>query len=83
MPRRCFHSRRLLLAALAYTLMIHLRRLALHGTELERTYMATIRTKLLKIGVAVGRNTRRVRVLMASHHPLRHVFFAAAQALAP
>lgn len=74
---------RLLLAALAYTLMIHLRRLALHGTELERACTATIRTKLLKIGAAVVRNTRRVRVLMAAHHPLKHVFFAAAQALAP
>lgn len=74
---------RLLLAALAYTLMIHLRRLALHGTELERACTATIRTKLLKIGAAIVRNTRRVRVLMASHHPLRHVFFTAARALAP
>lgn len=74
---------RLLLAALAYTLMIRLRRLALHGTELERACTATIRTKLLKIGAALVRNTRRIRVLMASHHPLRHVFFAAAQALAP
>lgn len=74
---------RVLLAALAYTLMIHLRRLALQGTELERACTATIRTKLLKIGAAVVRNTRRVRVLMASHHPLRHVFFTAAQSLAP
>ena len=74
---------RLLLAGLAYTLMIHLRRLALRGTELERACTATIRTKLLKVGAAIVRNTRRVRVLMASHHPLRHVFFAAAHALAP
>lgn len=74
---------RLLLAALAYTLMIRLLRLALQGTELERARTATIRVKLLKIGAAIVRNTRRVRVLMASHHPLRHVFFAAAQALAP
>lgn len=74
---------RLLLAGLAYTLMIQLRRLALHGTELERACTATIRMKLLKIGAALVCNTRRVRVLMASHHPLKHVFFAAAQALAP
>lgn len=74
---------RLLLAALAYTLMIHLRRLALHCTELSRACTATIRTKLLKIGAAVVRNTRRVRLLMASHHPLKQVFFAAARALAP
>jgi hypothetical protein len=74
---------RLLLAALAYTLMVNLRRLALCGTELERACTATIRTKLLKIGAAVVRNTRRVRLLLASHHPLKHVFVAAAQALAP
>lgn len=72
-------------ASLAYTLMIHLRRLAPHGTELERACTATIRVKLLKIGAAIVRNSRPVRVLMASlsHHPLRQVFFAATQALAP
>lgn len=74
---------RLLLAALAYTLMINLRRLALRGTELERACTATIRTKLLKIGAAIVRNTRRVRVLLASSHPLKHVFITAAHALAP
>jgi hypothetical protein len=74
---------RLLLAALAYTLMINLRRLALHGTELERACTTTIRVKLLKIGAAVVRNTRRVRVLLASQHPLKHVFLSAARALAP
>lgn len=74
---------RLLLAALAYTLMINLRRLALKGTELARACTATIRTKLLKIGAAVVRNTRRVRVLLASAHPMKHVFIAAARALSP
>ena len=74
---------RLLLAALAYTLMINLRRLALKGTELERACAATIRTKLLKIGAAVLRNTRRVRLLLASQHPLKHVFVIASRALAP
>lgn len=74
---------RLLLAALAYTLMIHLRRLALKGTELERACADTIRIKLLKIGAAVVRNTRRVRLLLASSHPLKHVFLTAARALAP
>jgi hypothetical protein len=74
---------RLLLAALAYTLMINLRRLALVGTELERACTATIRVKLLKIGAAIVRNTRRVRVLLASQHPLKHVFLSAARALAP
>ena len=74
---------RLLLAALAYTLMQRLRELALKGTELERATAATIRVRLLKIGAAILRNTRRVRVLLASHHPLRSVFLSAARALAP
>lgn len=74
---------RLLLAALAYTLMINLRRLALQGTELAQACTATIRTKLLKIGAAVLRNTRRVRVLLASAHPMKHVFLTAAGALSP
>lgn len=74
---------RLLFAALAYTLMINLRRLGLKGTELERACTATIRTRLLKIGAAVLRNTRRVRLFLASHHPLKHVFLSAARALAP
>jgi hypothetical protein len=73
---------RLLLAALAYTLMINLRRLALQGTELAKACTASIRTRLLKIGAAIVRNTRRVRLLLASQHPLQHVFLAAARALA-
>jgi len=50
---------------------------------LARACTATIRTKLLKIGAAVLRNTRRVRVLLASAHPMKHVFIAAARSLGP
>ena len=74
---------RLLRAALAYTLMINLRRLALCGTQLERACTETIRVKLLKIGAAILRNTRRVRVLLASQHPLKHVFITAALTPSP
>jgi len=73
---------RLLLAALAYTLMVRLRQLALQATELERASAATIRVRLLKIGAAILRNTRRVRVMLASHHPLRELFATAATRLA-
>jgi hypothetical protein len=73
---------RLLLAALAYTLMQRLRTLALSGTELARACTGTIRTRLLKIGVGVLRNTRRVRLMFASHHPLRQLFALAAARLA-
>ena len=74
---------RLLLAALAYTLMINLRRLGLTGTELVQACTTTIRTTLLKIGTAIVRNTHRVRVLLASAHPMKYVFIAAAHALSP
>ena len=53
------------------------------GTELAQACTATIHTKLLKIGAAVLRNTRRVRVLLASAHPMKQVFLAAACALGP
>lgn len=69
---------RLLLAALAYTLMHRLRTLALQGTELASACVATIRVRLLKIGLAMLRNTRRIRLMYASHHPLRELFALAA-----
>ena len=74
---------RILLSALAYILMQRLREMALKGSELENACAATIRVRLLKFGAAIVRNTRRVRILLASHHPLRPLFLSAAQALAP
>jgi hypothetical protein len=74
---------RTLFSALAYTLMQHLREIALAGTDLARASAATIRVRLLKFGAAVIRNTRRIRILLASHHPMRDTFLSAAQALAP
>lgn len=74
---------RILFAALAYTLMQRLRELALTGTELANATAATIRVMLLKIGAAVTRNTRRIRIFFASHHPLRQLFLLASRTLAP
>jgi len=79
--RYAANQMRLLLAALAYTLMIHLRRLALAGTELQGACTATIRARLLKFGAAVLRNTRRVRIMLASEHPLRQLFATAVMRL--
>lgn len=62
--------------------MQRLREMALAGTELAAATAATIRVRLLKIGAAILRNTRRVRILFASHHPLRETFLVAARALA-
>jgi len=52
---------RLMLAALAYTLMQHLKRLAWKGTELERASSVTIRVRLLKMGAGILRNIQRIR----------------------
>ena len=62
--------------------MQRLREIALANTDLAKATAATIRVRLLKIGAAVIRNTRRIRILLASHHPLRDIYFIAANALA-
>jgi hypothetical protein len=70
-------------SALAYTLMQRLREIALATTDLAHATAATIRVRLLKIGAAVIRNTQRIRILFASHHPLRDIFLTAARGLDP
>lgn len=72
---------RLMLAALAYTLMHRFRERALQGTELAKASSQTIRCRLLKIGACIIRNTRKVYILLASNHPLQHVYRHAAKAL--
>ncbi len=74
---------RLLLSALAYTLLEAIRRLGLKGTELARAQVVTIRLKLLKIGAVILRNTRRVRFLLPSAHPYQHLFWLVARRMAP
>jgi len=66
---------RLLLSAIAYTLLETLRSFALAGTQLARARCDTIRLKLLKIGAVIIRNTRRVRFLLSSSYPWQHLFF--------
>jgi hypothetical protein len=39
-----------------------LRRIGLKGTQLARAQVGTIRLRLLKIGVIITRNTRRIRL---------------------
>lgn len=65
---------RILFSALAYTLLQRLREMGLASTERAAATAASIRVKLLKIGAAMVRNTRRIRILFASHHPLRQSF---------
>ena len=68
-------------ASLAYTLMQGIRWLGLEGTDLARAQARTIPLKLLKIGAAIVRNTRRIRVHLSSTCPDKDLFMIAAQRL--
>ena len=65
---------RMLLAALGYVLIERLRALALQGTELATAQADTLRIKLLKVAAVVTRNTRRIRLYLASHWPSASIF---------
>jgi hypothetical protein len=72
---------RLLLSSLAYILTERLRTLALAGTEFARLQATTLRSKLLKIGAVIVRNTRRVRVMLSRAFPYASIYRQAACAL--
>lgn len=74
---------RLLLSALAYVLVDGLRRLGLGATEFATAQVDTIRLKLLKIGAVIVRNTRRVRIMLATSCPYKEAFMMALHTLAP
>jgi hypothetical protein len=65
---------RLSLAGCAYVLVQALRRLGLKGTEMARAQAATIRERLLKIGVRVRISVRRIWLSMASGYPWQGLF---------
>jgi len=65
---------RLWLSAVAYTLLIALKRLGLKGTDLARARCDTIRLKLLKIGAQVRVTVRKVWVSLAESYPYRDLF---------
>jgi len=65
---------RLYLSAMAYILVSGLRRLGLPGTELADAQVATIRTKLLKIGAQIRVTVRKVWVSMASSYPWQGLY---------
>ena len=65
---------RVLLAALGYVLIERLRALALQGTALATAQVDTLRNKLLKVGAVVTRNTRRIRLYLASNWPSADIF---------
>ena len=63
-----------LLAALGYCLIERLRTLALAGTALATAQVDTLRIKLLKVAAVITRNTRRVRLYLASNWPSADIF---------
>jgi hypothetical protein len=65
---------RLYLSGMAYVLVHGLRRLALAGTEWANAQVASIRTRLLKIGAVVRVSARRVWVSMATGYPWQTMF---------
>ena len=65
---------RLLLSSAAYVLVEALRRLGLHGTELARAQVGTIRVKLLKIGARIRWSVRRIVLHLASGYPFKNLF---------
>jgi hypothetical protein len=65
---------RMLLAALGYVLIERLRALALTGTKLATAQVDTLRIKLLKLAAVVTRNTRRIRLYLASNWPSADIF---------
>jgi hypothetical protein len=65
---------RLYLSAMAYILVSGLRRLGLKATELAQAQVATIRTKLLKIGAQIRVTVRKVWVSMASSYPWQDLY---------
>jgi hypothetical protein len=65
---------RMLLAALGYVLIERLRALALQGTALATAQVDTLRVKLLKVAAVITRNTRRIRLYLASSWPSAAIF---------
>jgi len=65
---------RMLLAALGYVLIERLRALALQGTALASAQVDTLRIKLLKVAAVITRNTRRIRLYLASSWPSAPIF---------
>ena len=72
---------RLLLSSIAYILLAELRRSHCKLTTVAKAYGQTIRLKLIKIGVIILKNTRRIRFLLVSNHPYQNDFIHAANSL--
>ena len=73
---------RVLLAATAYVLVEHIRRVALAETELKQAQADTIRLKLFKIGARITRSARRIVLHLSASYPYQDLLRTAAARLA-
>ena len=73
---------RLWLSAFAYLLLERLRAWGLHGSELARATLGTVRLRLLKVAAQVRISVRRVAVHLCSAYPLQALFARCQQRLA-
>lgn len=75
---------RVLLSAAASVLVEHVRRVALHGTDLAKAQTTRLRLELFKIGARVTVSVRRIVVHLAEAYPYRELFaLAAGRLMAP
>lgn len=74
---------RMLLSALAYTLLEAYRRICLKNTAMARAQCETIRIKLVKIGAIIIKRASVIRLHLSASHPMREIFIASVRALAP
>jgi hypothetical protein len=72
---------RIYFSAIAYLLVVGLRRLALTGTDMAAAQVGTIRLRLLKIGALLRITVRRIWISMASSYPYQQLFHHAWTAL--
>jgi len=72
---------RLLLHALAYTLVHQWKRHTLLPTELQHAQIDTLRIKLIKVGARVKFSARRIWFHLASGYPFRHLWGAMAKTI--
>ena len=65
---------RMLLSALAYTLLETIRSQALKGTEFEKSKCSTIRLRLIKVATLVIKNTRRIKLMCSKSFSYQDLF---------
>lgn len=74
---------RLVVAAIAFTALARFRRRHLVDTELENSFIGTIRRKLFKLGARVKVTCRRVWIYASENWPYQKLFWRIAKSVSP